>query len=126
MAPDTAWRVAMIVPACLFLICAVSMKLLAWDTPTAKRFDVSVTGKTQKPSMWDYCEVLKDPRVVVMIFQYSACFGTASWIHLRGFLVHVTFTLPASLFANFLWYGQLRNLFGSAISVQLFLVPKTI
>jgi len=26
--------------------------------------------------MWDYVEVLKDPRVVVMIFQYSACCGT--------------------------------------------------
>eukprot|EP00973_Karenia_brevis_P010078 1365146-Karenia_brevis.AAC.1 len=26
--------------------------------------------------MWDYVEVLKDFRVVVMIFQYSACFGT--------------------------------------------------
>jgi hypothetical protein len=25
--------------------------------------------------MWDYWEVLKEFRVVVMIFQYSACFG---------------------------------------------------
>eukprot|EP00438_Fugacium_kawagutii_P031557 Skav207686 [mRNA] locus=scaffold1757:17504:22504:+ [translate_table: standard] len=49
---------------------------VAADTPTAKRFDVSVTGKTKKPSLWDYVEVLKDVRVVVMIFQYSACFGT--------------------------------------------------
>ena len=52
------------------------MKLLCWDTPKAKRFDVAVTGKTQKPSLWDYVEVVKDVRVVVMIFQYSACFGT--------------------------------------------------
>ena len=76
MAAGTAWRVAMIVPAVLFLICAANMKLLCWDTPTAKRFDVSATGKTQKPSLWDYVVVLKDIRVVVMIFQYSACFGT--------------------------------------------------
>ena len=76
MAANTAWRVAMIVPAVLFLICAAAMKFLCWDTPTAKRFDVSVTGKTQKPSLWDYVVVLKDIRVVVMIFQYSACFGT--------------------------------------------------
>ena len=60
MAPDTAWRVAMIVPSVMFLLCALSMKLLCWDTPTAKRFDVSVTGKTQKPSLMDYCDVLKD------------------------------------------------------------------
>ena len=76
MPADTAWRVAMIVPAVLFLICAAAMKFMCWDTPTAKRFDVSVTGKTQKPSLWDYVVVLKDIRVVVMIFQYSACFGT--------------------------------------------------
>ena len=76
MEADTAWRVAMIVPAVLFVSCAATMKLLCWDTPTAKRFDVAVTGKTQKPSLWDYVEVLKDVRVVVMIMQYSACFGT--------------------------------------------------
>ena len=76
MAADMAWRVSMIVPAVLFLICAVTMKLLCWDTPNAKRFDEAVTGKTQKPSLWDYVEVLKDVRVLVMIFQYSACFGT--------------------------------------------------
>merc|ERR1719326_2357630 len=44
--------------------------------PTAKRFSTLDTGKTQGASMWDYVEVLKDFRVVVMIFQYSACFGT--------------------------------------------------
>ena len=76
LAADTAWRVSMIIPAVLFLICAAAMKFLCWDTPTAKRFDVSVTGKTKKPSLWDYVEVLKDVRVLVMIFQYSACFGT--------------------------------------------------
>ena len=76
MAPDTAWRVAMFVPAVLFILCAVNIKLWCWDTPTAKRFDVAVTGKTQKPSLWDYVEVLKDVRVLVMIMQYLSCFGT--------------------------------------------------
>lgn len=74
--PNTAWRMAMIVPAVLFVLCAVTLKLLCWDTPMAKRFDVAVMGKTKKPSLWDYVEVLKDIRVVVMIMQYSACFGT--------------------------------------------------
>mmetsp|Transcript_28802 Transcript_28802/g.82801 ORF Transcript_28802/g.82801 Transcript_28802/m.82801 type:complete len:548 (-) Transcript_28802:382-2025(-) len=72
----TAWRVSMLVPAMLFVVCAVCMKLLCWDTPTAKRFHPSETGKTKGASCWDYVEVLKDPRVIVMIFQYSACFGT--------------------------------------------------
>jgi len=73
---NAAWRVSMCVPAVLFLICAFVMKLKCWDTPTAKRFTTADTGKTSKASMWDYVECLKDLRVVVMIFQYSACFGT--------------------------------------------------
>merc|ERR1712187_593471 len=56
--------------------CALTIKLMCWDTPTKKRFDVADTGKTSSPSLWDYVECLKDFRVMVMIFQYSACFGT--------------------------------------------------
>ncbi|CAE7393923.1 NRT2.5 [Symbiodinium necroappetens] len=69
---NTAWRVAMLVPAVVFLLCALALKLCCWDTPTCKRFDVTVIGKTKKPSLRDYVEVLKDVRVVIMIFQYSA------------------------------------------------------
>merc|ERR1719343_1303356 len=76
MSPNTAWRVAMFVPGTMFLICAACIKLFCWDTPTHKRFTPADTGKTNGASMWDYVEVLKDFRVVVMIFQYSACFGT--------------------------------------------------
>merc|ERR1719446_1534169 len=76
MDPDVAWRVSMIVPGVLFLLCAVAIRLLCWDTPLARRFTTADTGKTKGASMWDYVEVLKDPRVVIMIFQYSACFGT--------------------------------------------------
>merc|ERR1719329_1944260 len=52
------------------------MKLLCWDTPTSKRFTTADTGKPGGASLWDYVECCKDIRVVVMIFQYSACFGT--------------------------------------------------
>merc|ERR1712048_1526188 len=76
MSNGTAWRVAMIVPAIAFVLCAICMKLLCWDTPTKRRFDVADTGKTSGASLWDYVEACKDVRVVVMIFQYSACFGT--------------------------------------------------
>ena len=41
MAADMAWRVSMIVPAVLFLLCAVAMELLCWDTPNAKHFEES-------------------------------------------------------------------------------------
>ena len=78
---DTAWRVSMTIPAILFLLCAAALKLLCWDMPTAKHIDVATIGKTRQPSLWDYVEVLKDVRVLVMIFQYSACFGAelATW-----------------------------------------------
>jgi len=73
---DIAWRVSMLVPAFCFIVTGILMELLCWDTPTMKRFDVSAVGKTKGPSMWDYVEALRDIRIVVMIFQYSACFGT--------------------------------------------------
>merc|ERR1711972_788778 len=38
MEEGTAWRVAMQVPAILFVCCAIGMKMLCWDMPTAKRF----------------------------------------------------------------------------------------
>ena len=75
---NAAWRSAMVVPAFLFVGVAVIMKLKCQDTPTALRFTTADTGKATKASMWDYVDCLKDIRVVVMIFQYSACFGTES------------------------------------------------
>jgi nitrate/nitrite transporter NarK len=74
--PDMVWCMAMLVPTALFVVTAVCLKLFCWDTPTAKRFTVQATGKTTQPSMWDYVEVLKGYRVVILILRYSACFGT--------------------------------------------------
>lgn len=72
---DAAWRASMAFPAVMMISCAIMMKCLCWNMPTGKHYDPRITGKTKSPSMWDYWEVLKDFRVVVMIFQYSACFG---------------------------------------------------
>ncbi|CAK0882868.1 unnamed protein product, partial [Prorocentrum cordatum] len=68
---DTAWRLSMVVPGCVFVAVAISMKLFCWDMPTGPRFKTSDTGKTSNASMWDYVECLKDPRIVIMIFQYG-------------------------------------------------------
>jgi len=43
--------------------------------PTKKKFDPAAY-KITKPSMMDYCVCLSDAKVVVMIIQYGACFGT--------------------------------------------------
>ena len=74
--PDAAWRLSMVVPGFIFVTVAIGMKLCCWDTPTAPRFKTSDTGKTTNASLWDYVECLKDLRIVIMIFQYGACFGT--------------------------------------------------
>merc|ERR1719498_1901531 len=72
---DLAWRSAMIVPAVMFYFVAGCIKSLCWDLPNKKKFDPSAY-KVNDPSMFDYCVCLADPKVVVMIIQYGACFGT--------------------------------------------------
>merc|ERR1712100_836880 len=72
---DLAWRSAMIVPAIMFYIVAIAIKALCWDLPNKKKFDPAAY-KITKPSMMDYCVCLSDAKVVVMIIQYGACFGT--------------------------------------------------
>merc|ERR1712100_825150 len=65
----------MIVPAIMFYIVAIAIKSLCWDLPNKKKFDPSAY-KITKPSVMDYCVCSADARVVVMIIQYGACFGT--------------------------------------------------
>ncbi|OLQ10895.1 Nucleoside-diphosphatase mig-23 [Symbiodinium microadriaticum] len=62
MEPNIAWRVSMVVPAVMFVICAICMKLMCWDMPTARNHDPAVTGNAQRPSWWDYVDVLRDVR----------------------------------------------------------------
>ena len=76
MEPNIAWHVSMVVPVVMFVICDICMKLMCWDMPTAHNHDPAVIGNTQRPSMWDYVDVLRDVRVVVMICLCYACFST--------------------------------------------------
>merc|ERR1711998_269781 len=55
---DLSWRLAMLVPAFLFLFVAVVMKLGCWDLPNKKKFDPA-GYKLTKPSMYDYVVCLK-------------------------------------------------------------------
>merc|ERR1719169_336065 len=75
MDQDTSWRLAMLVPALMFFAVAATIKYCCWDMPDRKRFDPKIY-KVSDPSMADYCVCLADYRVVVMIIQYGACFGT--------------------------------------------------
>jgi NNP family nitrate/nitrite transporter-like MFS transporter len=69
-----AWRASMLVPPAIFLTLACWIFFCCQDT-TAGKFDVAILGKTQKAGPMTYLSVLKDYRVVLMMFQYSACFG---------------------------------------------------
>jgi len=73
---EMSWRLAMLVPAFLFFTVAALVKTLCWDVPTQARLDISTYKGSKKPSIMDYCDCLKDPRVVIMVAQYGACFGT--------------------------------------------------
>merc|ERR1719298_307842 len=72
---DRSWRLAMFVPAFMFFVVASLIKLCCWDLPNQKKFDPA-GYKITKPSIMDYCVCLSDLKVVVMIIQYGACFGT--------------------------------------------------
>merc|ERR550537_636634 len=73
---EMSWRLAMLVPAALFFTVATIVKTLCWDQPTSVRLDVGTYKPGKKASCMDYIDCLKDPRVVIMVAQYGACFGT--------------------------------------------------
>merc|ERR550514_1592679 len=112
---DLSWRLAMLVPAFLFLLVAVVMKLCCWDLPDKKKFDP--TGyKLTKPSMNDYCVCLKDLKVVVMVVQYGACFGTELAMN-NQLATHfrVYFQLDAGRASALASSFGLMNLFGRSL-----------
>jgi len=69
-----AWRAAMLVPPAIFITLACWIFFFTQDT-TVGKFDVAILGKTQKAGLMTYLKCLKDYRVVLMMYQYSACFG---------------------------------------------------
>jgi len=69
-----AWRMAMLVPAALYVVLASWIFFCTQDTVTGK-FNVAMLGKSKKAGLCDYVRVVSDFRVFLMIFQYSACFG---------------------------------------------------
>jgi len=71
---SASWRLSMAVPATIFLLLAVWIKLCSQDMTDGK-FRVAALGKTKKADCRQYMECMMDYRVVLMIFQYSACFG---------------------------------------------------
>jgi len=72
---SASWRLSMAVPATIFMLLAVWIYFGSQDMTDGK-FRVAALGKTKKADCRQYLECMMDYRVVLMIFQYSACFGT--------------------------------------------------
>merc|ERR1712139_252684 len=112
---DTSWRLAMLVPALMFFAVAATIKYCCWDMPDRKRFDSKVY-KVSDPSMYDYCVCLADYRVVVMIIQYGACFGTELAMN-NQLATHfrVYFQMPGGQAAALAGCFGLMNLFARSL-----------
>lgn len=68
-----AWRLAMIVPGTLLLICAFLYYKFTKDTPAGNYADIRrEVAQKEKPNTW---EVVKDWRVWALAISYSICFG---------------------------------------------------
>jgi NNP family nitrate/nitrite transporter-like MFS transporter len=112
---NTSWRLAMLVPAVMFFLVAATIKLSCWDLPDKKKFDPA-GYKITKPSLWDYCACLSDAKVVVMIIQYGACFGTELAMN-NQLATHfrVYFQMPAGQAAALAGCFGLMNLFARSL-----------
>jgi NNP family nitrate/nitrite transporter-like MFS transporter len=67
----------LLVPGTLFLSISIGVRLLSKDLPTESgKFDIKLLGKKKVDQKKAYSEALADYRIVLMIFQYSASFGT--------------------------------------------------
>jgi len=69
-----SWRLAILFPPAIYLVLATWIYFCSQDT-TAGKFDITILGKSTKAGPLTYLRCLADYRVVLMIFQYSACFG---------------------------------------------------
>jgi NNP family nitrate/nitrite transporter-like MFS transporter len=68
-----AWRLAMIVPGTLLLVCAFLYYKFTQDTPAGNYDDIRrEVAQKEKPNTW---EVVKDWRVWALAISYSICFG---------------------------------------------------
>jgi len=65
----------MFVPATIFVVLATWIFFFTQDTTTGK-FNVALLGKAKKADCKQYLQCMADYRVVVMIMQYGACFGS--------------------------------------------------
>jgi MFS transporter, NNP family, nitrate/nitrite transporter len=68
-----AWRLAMVVPGVLLLVCAVLYWRFTKDSPSGNYEDITRSAAAVEKPNWK--EVVRDWRVWALAFAYSICFG---------------------------------------------------
>merc|ERR1712000_133440 len=115
----------MIVPCVVYACVAVWVFTCAQDTPSTKanptgKFDVMLMGKKNTAGTKTYMEVLTDFRVVLMTFQYGACFGCEIIMHnmLHTYFHDVFHMEPVAAGALAMAFGGM-NLFARPVGDML-------
>jgi MFS transporter, NNP family, nitrate/nitrite transporter len=79
------WRVAMLVPGVLMIICGIAYYFLTQDTPAGNLEELRKSGQgienTKKITLNTFIEACKDYRVWALFVVYGACFGIEIIIH---------------------------------------------
>jgi NNP family nitrate/nitrite transporter-like MFS transporter len=115
---DLAWRYAMLVPAMFLVVLACCGYASCWDAPTKRRFDKSDSTGSAYFSAYSVC--LRDPKVLLMMGQYAACFGTEVVMNnMLATYFRVHFEMSAGTAA--LWAGSFgaMNLFARSLGGML-------
>jgi len=73
---SASWRLTMLFPPAIYIVLATWIFFCTQDLPDSPaRFTVAKLGKSNRAGPRDYLRCLKDYRVMLMIWQYGACFG---------------------------------------------------
>ena len=73
--PESAWRLAMIVPGVMLLIFAFLYYRYTKDTPAGNFEDLAVTNSKALKTKGSLAIAAKDPRTWALFLAYGACFG---------------------------------------------------
>merc|ERR1719498_1416532 len=73
---STSWRLSMMVPPVIYVTLASWIFFCSQDLPDSpEQFTVANLGKVKRAGPLEYLACLKDFNVMLMIWQYGACFG---------------------------------------------------
>ncbi|KAA6439787.1 NarK family nitrate/nitrite MFS transporter [Dyadobacter flavalbus] len=73
--PESAWRLAMIVPGVMLLVFSFLYYRFTKDTPAGNFDEISITNTSAVKTKGSLAQAAKDPRTWALFLAYGACFG---------------------------------------------------